>query len=173
MHNSRNHFTKIFKMTLNYIQTDINLYPNSHPTPSPTTALCSHPSAWVGKAKPKCDTDLQLLIIFLTKKNIVAESKRYIYSPKLSTIEEHGHPINRWSLHAKLCICSEIFLQSNNSVQTLQRFLRWGYKPSYPACIHMQKDHIQTLKILQSMSVWWITETLKNNPAWTKKTKKC
>ena len=65
--------------------------------------------------------------------------------------------MNGWPLCARLCVYLEDSPESN-SVQILLLLKSFGrdYKPKAPMCIplpvtmHMQKDHIHTLKILQS-----------------------
>ena len=51
---------------------------------------------------------------------------------------------------------------------TREKSLRWDYKPRSPVCIHIQKDHICTLKILQPTSEFGGLWKHWNNPACTK-----
>ena len=65
------------------------------------------------------------------------EWKHLFSKAKLHRIK-HSHYMDRWSLPARLCICPEIFPQTD-SVQTLQKLFRCEYKLRSPVCIHLQK----------------------------------
>ena len=99
-----------------------------------------------------------------------SKSTRSRKPPELSTTER-GHHMDGWPLYAGQLFASRYFSESK-SVRTLQKSFGWDYKPRSPVCICKEKDHIRTLKILQSMLEFVGLWKHQNNPACTKK-KKC